>query len=196
MEWRLAKALVTLRNEVDAAYPKRNRLADGTIGDARHQAEVSDHNPLPNGVVTAWDITTDTFTVALAEWLRLKGLGGDLRVKYVIYRGRIASRTDNWSWRPYSGFSAHFDHIHLSVSPDPAQYDRTDPWHPFAVGAQAQAPPTPIGDGDMTPEQDARLKNVEKLLEALVAPRRPDHADVDPQAISLGDVLTHEEKTP
>lgn len=191
--WRLAKALATLRDEVDIAYPNRNRLADGTIGDARHQAEKSDHNPV-NGVVTAWDITTDTFTVGLAEWLRLKGLGGDLRVKYVIYRGRIASRTDNWAWRPYSGFSAHFDHIHLSVSPDPAQYDRTDPWHPFAVGAQAQTSTTPIGDDEMTPEQDERLKRIEKVLVALIAPRLPDHKDRDPKAVDLGDILTSLEK--
>lgn len=48
-------------------------------------------------------------------------------------------------------------------------------------------------DDDMTPEQDTRLKNIEKMLSDLVAPRRPDHVDTDPKHTSLGDVLTAEE---
>src|SRR3954471_16871561 len=99
MTWRLAAAIKTLQAEVNAAHPGRPKQADGTIGDARHQAEVSDHNPNPPhaGVVTAWDITTAPFTIALAEKLRLMGKTGDGRVKYVIYRGRIASSKQSWA---------------------------------------------------------------------------------------------------
>jgi hypothetical protein len=49
----------------------------------------------------------------------------------------------------------------------------------------------------MTPEQDLRLKNIERLLKALVAPRLPDHSDRDPQAGDLGDLITKlENETP
>jgi len=140
--WRLAEAIKTLQAEVNARYPDRPRQSDGTIGDARHQAEQSDHNPLPPhaGVVTAWDITTAPFTIALAETLRVMGHAGDQRVKYVIYRGRICSAIQDWAWRPYSGFSQHYDHIHLSVSDDPAFYDSHAPWHVFGAPAPAPTP--------------------------------------------------------
>lgn len=130
--WRLARALETLRDEVNAANPDRPKGSDGTIGDERHQAEKSDHNPnSPHpGVVTAWDITTAPFTDALAERLRTMGAAGDLRIKYVIYKGRITTR-DLKGWKKYTGYSGHFDHIHLSVSNDPKFYDSTAPWHPF-----------------------------------------------------------------
>jgi hypothetical protein len=57
-------------------------------------------------------------------------------------------------------------------------------------------PPTPSQEDDMTPEQDTRLKHIEEMLEALVAPRRPDHGDDDPRHISLGDVITADENQP
>lgn len=150
MTWRLATAIKTLQAEVNAAHPDRPKQADGTIGDARHQAEVSDHNPVaPHpGVVTAWDITTAPFTIALAEKLRQMGRAGDERVKYVIYRGRITSAEHGWEWVPYSGYSQHYDHIHLSVADSPSQYDRTDRWGVFdpPVTAHTVSSPSPLGD--------------------------------------------------
>jgi hypothetical protein len=145
--WRVAEAIKTLQGEVNSRYPGRPKQADGTIGDARHQAEQSDHNPNPPhaGVVTAWDITTAPFTIDLAEQLRLLGKGGDQRVKYVIYRGRITSAQHGWQWVPYSGYSQHFDHIHLSVSDDPRFYDSTDPWDVFGnIHASAHTDPQPL----------------------------------------------------
>jgi hypothetical protein len=165
--WRTAKAIKTLQAEVDAAHPDRPKGADGTIGDARHQAEKSDHNPNAKGVVTAWDITTADFTITLAESLRRMGEAGDGRVKYVIYRGQIAGpKARGWKWRPYSGFSQHFDHIHLSVSSDPKQYDRTDPWFPIP---EPQPTPAPTED-DVTPEDiEAVAQRVLELLKPVVA---------------------------
>lgn len=157
MTWRPALCLNILREQVDRAFPDRPQAADGMIGDARHQAEKSDHNPLPNGVVTAWDITTDDrFTDSLAEQLRHLGESKDGRVKYVIFKGRIAGPMNRgWRWRPYSGFSQHFDHIHLSVAGVKAQYDRTDPW-PVVFdrggGKGTSAPITPAPEDDVSPE--------------------------------------------
>ncbi|MEO6574239.1 MAG: hypothetical protein ABIP89_10390 [Polyangiaceae bacterium] len=155
-DWRLARSLGVLQREVNAAHPDRPKSADGTIGDARHAATQSDHNPNPPhpGVVTAWDITTSDFTDALAEKLRLLGLAGH-PVKYVIYKGRITTR-DLKGWKPYSGYSQHFDHIHLSVSDDPAQYDRTDPW----------LKPAPSSEDIVTPaDHKAIAAEVVKVLE-------------------------------
>jgi hypothetical protein len=168
--WRVAKAIKTLQAEVDKAHPDRPKTADGLIGDARHAATKSDHNPVdPHpGVVTAWDITTADFTVALAESLRRMGEAGDARVKYVIYRGQIAGPARRgWSWRPYSGFSQHFDHIHLSVSDDPKQYDRTDPWFPIPVKPKKKpAPPAPQPSEDDVTDDDIE-KVADKVFEKL-----------------------------
>lgn len=185
MSWRLAHSLEVLRKEVDAAYPARPKSADGTIGDARHQAETSDHNPNAAGVVTAWDITTAPFTIALAEKLRLMGKAGDGRVKYVIYRGHIASAIDGWVWRVYSGASQHFDHIHLSVSAVPAQYDRTDPWRPFTVAAQTAVNPTPTpsSEDEVTPQDLEAIRNMFRTVLG-----QQGDGDSDPTHDSLADI--------
>lgn len=128
MGWRLAKSLETLRDQVNAAYPGRNKTSDGTIGDARHASSTSDHNPNPAGVVTAIDITHDPAHGVdigkIAETLRLSK---DPRIKYVICNGRIfSSKVSPWVWRQYTGTNAHSKHIHVSV--DAALYDDARPW--------------------------------------------------------------------
>ena len=59
MEFRIAKSLLTLRAQIDAMAPNRNKSSDGAIGDQSHQTRNSDHNPNADGVVTAMDITND-----------------------------------------------------------------------------------------------------------------------------------------
>ncbi len=43
MSWRLAKSLVSLRNELNTAYGGRSKVSDGSIGDLAHSSRVSDH---------------------------------------------------------------------------------------------------------------------------------------------------------
>lgn len=130
MSWSLAGGLVQLRREVDAAFPGRSTLSDGTLGDTAHAARKSDHNPDERDVVRAWDCTRDVvdgIDVAerLAEWLRA---GRDPRVKYVIFRRRIfSSDIAPWVWRPYSGANPHEHHVHVSVQPYPVG-DSDRPW--------------------------------------------------------------------
>lgn len=130
MTWKLSPALVRLRDELNAAYPKRSKASDGSIGDTAHSARKSDHNPDGAGWVRAIDVTEwdpgtpnvdgDDVAEALAEFLRAKK---DPRVKYVIWRGRMfssyatASRKA-WAWGPYSGPNGHFKHCHVSVVAD------------------------------------------------------------------------------
>lgn len=154
MTWKLSPALVRLRDELNAAYPKRSKASDGSIGDTAHSARKSDHNPDGAGWVRAIDVTEwdpgtpnvdgDDVAEALAEFLRAKK---DPRVKYVIWRGRMfssyatASRKA-WAWGPYSGPNGHFKHCHVSVVADARGLD-AKPWG-FSVGATA-APPQGSG---------------------------------------------------
>ena len=107
--WTLAPALAALRDEVNRLWPNRDRSYDGTIGDLAHQAQSkSEHNPDVKGVVRAIDITARGIDVGAL----LNAAIGDPRVHYVIYRGRICSRTYGWTWRRSSG---HEHHVHISL---------------------------------------------------------------------------------
>jgi len=151
--WRLARSLVTLRDEVNAFAPGRSRAADGTIGDAAHAARSSRHNPNAHGVVTALDVTHDPAggmdVHALARRLVLHP-HPDLC--YVISARQIAMRAHGWEWRPYTGSSPHTAHAHFAVGggldADPRPpYDDTDPW--------GVAPPQQ--EDDMTPQEHEML---------------------------------------
>lgn len=128
--WRVAKCLDTLLSQVNAAYPGRNKANDGTIGDERHQASKSEHNPDSHGVVRARDITNDPDhglnARALAEALVASK---DPRILYVISNAEICSSVvAPWNWRPYGGANPHREHMHISVVADEALYDDTKPW--------------------------------------------------------------------
>ena len=117
--WHLAASLVALRAEIDARWPRRDRASDGAIGDARHSKTRNSHNPVgtkrgpehgTKGAVHALDITAagiDTDVV-------VHSLIGDPRVWYVIFDGRIWSRTTGWAARAQVG-DAHTTHIHVSL---------------------------------------------------------------------------------
>ena len=120
---KLCKAGQQLRLQVDDNYPDRDRTSDGWIGDTRHQARPSDHNPDAEGIVRAIDIDRDLSGKAkpdlmpdLADQLRLCGKRGDKRISYIIFDGRIASSKKSWAWRPYDGSNKHNHHCHISFT--------------------------------------------------------------------------------
>ena len=119
----LCKAGQHLRLQVDDSYPDRDRTSDGWIGDTRHQARPSDHNPDAEGIVRAIDIDRDLSGKAkpdlmpdLADQLRLCAKRGDKRISYIIFDGRIASSKKAWAWRPYTGSNKHNHHCHISFT--------------------------------------------------------------------------------
>lgn len=145
MSWRVVRSLLTLRDQINAMYPGRNKASDGTIGNRKHQLEVSEHNPdddvdgdgigegpAVDDVVRALDITHDpshgcdigVITDRLAE-------SRDPRIDYVIANGLIMSGSGGpypWEWRIYYGDDPHTNHFHISVvkSPiadDPSKWD-------------------------------------------------------------------------
>ena len=119
----LCKAGQQLREQFDDTYPDRDRTSDGWIGDTRHSARPSDHNPDAEGVVRAIDIDRDLSGKAkpdlmpdLANQIRLAARAGDKRINYLIFDGRIASSKKSWAWRPYSGINQHRHHLHCSFT--------------------------------------------------------------------------------
>jgi len=134
MAWRLAKSLETLRSQINAKYPDRDKSSDGTVGDTAHSARESDHNPTKAGFVLALDITHDPKSGCdagkIADALRVSR---DPRTKYIISNSRIASDIDDWDWRKYNGKNKHTKHFHISVKPEKAAYDSTAPWKALGV---------------------------------------------------------------
>lgn len=130
---RLVKAGVTLRDQLNEAYPNRDKRSDGWIGDKAHQARKSDHNPDKDGWVHAIDIdenfgpgwkkgtTAKEFADQLIQYAREGKDNG--RLKYVVYENSIASGTYSdkyWTWR--KGNWGHTQHIHVSFT-DKAERD-------------------------------------------------------------------------
>jgi len=119
---KLCKAGQQLRLQVDDSYPDRDRTSDGWIGDTRHSARPSDHNPDAEGIVRAIDIDRDLSGKAkpdlmpdLADQIR-HAAKSDKRIAYIIFAGKIASPRMGWRWRKYSGINPHTKHCHISFT--------------------------------------------------------------------------------
>jgi hypothetical protein len=120
----LCKAAQQLREQFDDTFPDRDRRSDGWIGDLRHSARPSDHNPdSATGVVRAIDVDRDVHKSGkpdlmpdIADQLRLAAIAGEKRISYIIFAGRIASSRMGWRWRKYSGSNPHNAHCHISFT--------------------------------------------------------------------------------
>lgn len=166
MAWDLTVGLKTLRTQVNARWPNRDKASDGTIGDAAHQAEAaSGHNPDDTAgsrpewdgdadslqEVRAWDMDSDlgeagTTAQMLVDHLRaLPGLSS--HVRYMIYNRKIYHSSSNFAPAPYSGASAHTEHIHFSGAYTQAADQDTS----FNYRLNE------VGDVAMTPEERADL---------------------------------------
>jgi hypothetical protein len=123
---RLVAGGVTLRNQVNKRWPKRDKRSDGWIGDKAHAGRQSQHNPDARGLVHALDIDADLDPKDPGAAQRLanqivayaaSGIPGANRIKYVVFNDQIASGTyptSMWKWRG-SGYG-HMHHIHVSFS--------------------------------------------------------------------------------
>ncbi len=117
MSWRLAESLKKLREQINSAYPNRDRSSDGSIGDAKHSSRKSDHNPNAAGVVCAIDIDEDLSpSNTVAGIVAQIQMSRDPRVKYIIYEGQITVKGDITRWKKYAGPNPHKHHAHISVN--------------------------------------------------------------------------------
>jgi hypothetical protein len=122
MKPKLCKAGQQLREQFDDAYGDRLRTSDGWIGDSKHSARKSDHNPDEQGWVRAIDIDRDLsgkpkpdVMPYVADQLRILAKT-DRRIAYLIFDGKIASAKSFWRWRKYKGINQHRSHLHCSFS--------------------------------------------------------------------------------
>lgn len=175
MAWRLARGLVSLRDGVNARWPRRDKRSDGTIGDTSHAARssASDHNAwvlvAGQGVVRALDIDVDGIDAAwYAEQLRVLGAAGDARLAgggYVIYNRRI-TRADFAGWNVYTGTNPHTAHVHTSLSRNAAGFDDPRPWT-FLTGAAAPPSTAPPAAGRPTLQQGSNSDAVKSIQRTL-----------------------------
>lgn len=172
--WRVARSLLTLRDQIDRAYPNRSDKSDGFIGDEDHQTRDSDHNPWwvvgSYGVVTAGDFTHDPMhgfdAHDFAEHLRQTR---DPRIKYVISNRRIfAGRggPEPWTWRPYTKENPHTKHFHISVRAEAAS-DGVAPWKLPATSVAGRIPE--LDEDGQVITKGAQGHGVELLQKALLA---------------------------
>jgi hypothetical protein len=122
MKPRLCKPAIQLREQVDDCYPSRLRDSDGWIGDLRHSARKSDHNPDAQGWVRAIDIDADLagkpkpeLMPDLVDQVRLLCKSGvEKRIAYIIFDGFIYSSKFRFIKRKYTGSNKHTKHAHFS----------------------------------------------------------------------------------
>ena len=122
MKPKLCKAGVQLREQFDDCYGDRTRSSDGWLGDSRHAARKSDHNPDEHGWVRAIDISRNVSGKSepdlmpdVADQLRILAKS-DKRLSYLIFDGKIASSKSAWRWRTYTGVNKHNHHCHISFT--------------------------------------------------------------------------------
>ena len=122
MKPRLSKAAIQLRAQFDDNFSDRDRTSDGWIGDSRHSARKSDHNPDEQGWVRAIDIDRDLsgkpkpdIMPDVADQLRVLAKS-DRRISYLIFDSKICSAKSLWRWVSYKGINKHAHHCHISFT--------------------------------------------------------------------------------
>jgi len=99
MKPKLSHAAIQLREQIDDSFMDRDRASDGWLGDSRHSARKSDHNPDHDGWVRALDIDRDLIGKKgkpdlmpdLADQIRLAAKRGEKRIAYIIFEPRLIS---------------------------------------------------------------------------------------------------------
>jgi hypothetical protein len=134
MGWVVVPALDELRNQLNEAFPNRDKASDGSIGDYAHSIENSDHNPDDTGQGNAgWDSDPDT-----KQEVRARDFDNNLNdpdvsaeevvqhllkycrngtfwwIRYIIYNKRWWHKDSNFVQKPYTGASPHTEHFHVS----------------------------------------------------------------------------------
>lgn len=149
--WIVVPSLLALRDEFDAVSPRRDKGADGTIGDSAHTSS-SDHTPDEDSdVLRGRDADKINEVHALdidssgpwpdSGWLdrKIKELiaeerrrwldPGDMcRLRYIIWNKRIYSQGNDFVGEAYGGDDPHTDHAHFSARYETRAENDTRPW--------------------------------------------------------------------
>jgi hypothetical protein len=122
-----------LRGEFNRLNPNRDKSSDGSIGDAAHAGNESDHNPDETGAthdedsdskneVHAIDVTKNgPWPNGMTMWaacdlIRVRHRDGlDNRIQTIIHNEQIATNDNGYNWKPYGGTNPHREHAHFSA---------------------------------------------------------------------------------
>jgi hypothetical protein len=167
-EWVEVPCLVKMKEQFDRAAPNRDKGADGNIGDSNHTSSsdhtpdedsdvLRDHDADSKNEVHARDIDSTgpwpdgsggeeggwldrTVHAIIAEEKRRWLDPNDMcRLNYVIWRGYIYDKDNDFAKVKYNGTNQHFDHAHFSARYETQAENDTRDW--------------PIGEDDMTKEE-------------------------------------------
>lgn len=183
----LVPCLVRLRSEVNELAPDRDKSSDGWIGDTAHSKTKSDHNPDARGFVHAIDLDKDLRKPGwsmdrIVQILVTRHRSGlDDRLQYVIWKGRIWSRSWGWTARTYTGPNPHDEHAHASARHVVALENNTRPWGLLAATQPTPAKPAPATEDDMPLSTDD-LTKLRALVREEITASIPKFwgADIDP----------------
>ena len=163
-EWREAKSLQTLEDELQKYYPGTTTWE---IGDEDHQDNWSDHNPNSKHVVCAKDILGDG-GLNLGDLARHLITNPHPNLRYVIFNRKIYKRKNGFKEEPYTGRSAHKGHLHASVGNGPdgrstSGYDNTASWKIADLKAGKPSKPTnPSKPSTGTSKQGDKMPTVKR----------------------------------
>ncbi len=134
MASRRLPAIIAFENEMNTAFPDRDRSSDGEVGDARHAESVSNHNRDESGNTGRWhdadkidevharDTDRDlrkagwTMEMVLAILLDRVRRNIERRITEIIFDGYIYTKARGWTKRKYTGHNKHDKHLHLSYA--------------------------------------------------------------------------------
>lgn len=143
----LAPSLVEARASLNARWPQRDKTLDGWIGDAAHQARVSDHNPNSRGSVDAIDVDAYGGATPVHRPTVIAGAIVHPSTHYVIHDRRIYQREDDFRPRLYTGTNNHAGHIHISIQQTVIAENSHAAWVLYVETIDVAWPPT-IRRGD------------------------------------------------
>lgn len=128
----LTKGMKNLGNQINAWAPERDGTSDGAIGNYAHTQEISDHDPDDTSAHNAgWDgdadHTKDVRAIDVDIDFKLPDVSAQILVdhirklpnlksvlRYIIYNRKMYHERDNFAPTPYTGASAHTEHVHFS----------------------------------------------------------------------------------
>jgi hypothetical protein len=149
--WVLIPSLKQLFAEFDFIAPSRDHASDGSIGNAAHQDEVSDHNPddtpgskaayndhdgkpevraidVDNNLNITVEGYSDPMEGVVQYLLHRCRSSAEQRLEYIIYNRRIWTRSSGWAQKTYTGASPHTEHAHFSGRHDGRFDDKAQSW--------------------------------------------------------------------
>lgn len=163
-DWELIPCLVTLRDEFNRLSPKRDKGADGSIGDSAHTS-TSDHTPDEDSTalrnkdadkrneVHACDIDSSgkwpgegtqkqrfhriNMRILAREKEKWNSATDKCRLNYLIWDGMVYDKDRDFVPYKHTGPDPHTNHAHYSARYETSCENDTRPWGVFPEALQA-----------------------------------------------------------